>query len=376
MLFHHDDEQQSIRPQPSCARRVTAASRRRNASHQTSATGCSTMKYHDTSPRRARTLIEHAALIVTLVSLMTIPSSADDEQERWLSGQVLTEHGMPLGNVPVTLEEFGFRFRTVTDVLGRFDFLDVRPGMHEIVINHEGYTPVRRTVPADDGQRIQMRIRLQPMALPERSYVATGDSTIDVSQFRENFPKEARRAFDRGLRDKNRGKVADAVKHLEEAVRIAPDYYDAHLDLGVLYQNEGRLEDAEQHYDIARSLTPNRPQPLINLGTIYLLRDENERAAGILLEAAAMTPRPADAFINLGVAYYKLGRPDEAEAAVLRAKELSDSGLIRLLLANIYLKKQRPDQGLEQLDAYLEENPSGDSREQVLQMRAKILGQK
>ena len=65
MRFHHDDEQQSIRPQPPCARRVTAAShpsvaarhflrtrrsvdcgtyhlaqRRRNASHQTSATGC------------------------------------------------------------------------------------------------------------------------------------------------------------------------------------------------------------------------------------------------------------------------------------------------------------------------------------------------
>ena len=65
MRFHHDDEQQSIRPQPPCARRVTAAphhlrccrastmyqhrsrpgayhlaQRRRNASHQTSATGC------------------------------------------------------------------------------------------------------------------------------------------------------------------------------------------------------------------------------------------------------------------------------------------------------------------------------------------------
>ena len=231
------------------------------------------MKYHDTSPRRARTLIEHAALIVTLVSIVTIPSFADDEQERWLSGQVLSEHGMPLGNVPVILEESGFRFRTVTDALGRFDFLDVRPGLHEVVINHEGYAPVRRSVPVDDEQGIHMRIRLQPMALPERTYVTTGDPTIDVSQFRENFPKEARKAFDRGLRDKNRGKVADAVQHLEEAVRIAPNYYDAHLDLGVLYQNEGRLEDAERQYDIARSLTPNRalrwPRKIGQLFKVY-----------------------------------------------------------------------------------------------------------
>ncbi len=118
------------------------------------------MKYHDTSPHRARTFKRHAALIVTLVSLMTIPSVAQDQQYRWLSGQVLTEHGSPLGNVPVVLEEFGFLFRTVTDSSGRFDFLDVRPGMHQVVINHEGFAPVRRTVHAEGKQQIGMRVRL------------------------------------------------------------------------------------------------------------------------------------------------------------------------------------------------------------------------
>ncbi len=88
-----------------------------------------------------------------------------------------------------------------------------------------------------------------------------------------------------------------------------------------------------------------------------------------------MTPPPADAFINLGLAYHKMGRLDEAEAAVLRAKELSDSGMIRLLLANIYLKRQRFDQVMEQLDAYLEENPEGEARTHVEKLRAQILGQ-
>ncbi len=214
------------------------------------------------------------------------------------------------------------------------------------------------------------------MEVGKRTFVTANDPTIDVSQFRQNFPKEALESFDEGLRDKHRGRLDGAIEHLEEAVRLAPDYYDAQLDLGVLYQDEGRLDEAEQQYNTARSLSPNRALPLINLGTIYLIRDDNESAASILREASAMSPPPADAFINLGLAYHRLGRLDEAEVAVLRAQELSDSGMIRLLLANIYLKRRQFGQVMEQLDAYLEENPEGDARTQVEKLRAKILGQK
>ena len=215
---------------------------------------------------------------------------------------------------------------------------------------------------------------MQPNDVPIERYVTSGRSFIDISQFRENFSREARDAYDRGTHDSRRGKTASAIDHMEQAVLLAPKYYDARLDLGVLYQNAGRFEEAEQQYRAAALLDLDLPQPLIKLATSYLARNNNESAVEVLIEASAMTPAPADAFHNLGLAYYKLGRLDEAERALLRARELSDSGKGFLLLANVYLKTRQPEKLLEHLDAYLEENPKGEAREQVEQMRAKLTG--
>ncbi len=316
------------------------------------------------------------AVLLILISPITAALFAAKPQARVLTGHVMAEGGLPLSGAEVIIDQFGTRARTLTDRFGRFEFFDVREGMHELLVSRKGFMTARRPIGPDEQANAGTRIFLQPNDVPTERYVTSGRSSIDVSQFRENFSRDARDAYDRGTHDMHRGKTASAIDHMEQAVLLAPTYYDARLDLGVLFQNAGRFEEAEQQYMAAARLDLDLPQPLINLATIYLARDENESASEILLEASAMTPPPGDAFHNLGLAYYKLGRLDEAERALLRARELSDSGKILLLLTNVYLKSRQPEKVLEHLDTYLEENPEGEAREQVEQMRAKIRGWK
>jgi hypothetical protein len=48
-------------------------------------------------------------------------------------------------------------------------------------------------------------------------------------------------------------------------------------------------------------------------------------------------------------------------------------GTVRLMLANVYLKLRRYDNTLEQLNAYIAENPKGQQIGDAVQMRDRLL---
>ena len=52
------------------------------------------------------------------------------------------------------------------------------------------------------------------------------------------------------------GQVADAIAHYEAAVRIRPDFLEAHNNLAVYYSETGRLDDAIDQLEIAARLDP------------------------------------------------------------------------------------------------------------------------
>ena len=53
------------------------------------------------------------------------------------------------------------------------------------------------------------------------------------------------------------GRVGEAIGHFEQALRIKPDYAEAHCNLGVALEQAGRPQDAIGHYEQALRLNPD-----------------------------------------------------------------------------------------------------------------------
>jgi tetratricopeptide (TPR) repeat protein len=53
------------------------------------------------------------------------------------------------------------------------------------------------------------------------------------------------------------GKLEDAVRHYEEALRFKPDFAEAHCNLGIALGRAGRIPEAIEHFEQALRLKPD-----------------------------------------------------------------------------------------------------------------------
>jgi len=53
------------------------------------------------------------------------------------------------------------------------------------------------------------------------------------------------------------GRMPEAIEHLEQALRLKPDYVEAHFNLGLALEKLGRTPEAIEHYQQALKLRPD-----------------------------------------------------------------------------------------------------------------------
>jgi tetratricopeptide (TPR) repeat protein len=53
------------------------------------------------------------------------------------------------------------------------------------------------------------------------------------------------------------GKIEEAIAHYEQALRIDPDYVQAHYNLGLALERLGRTPEAIEHYQQVLKLRPD-----------------------------------------------------------------------------------------------------------------------
>ena len=120
------------------------------------------------------------------------------------------------------------------------------------------------------------------------------------------------------------GRVPEAIAQYETALRLKPDYAEAHNNLGlVLSEIPSRLPDAIAEYETALRIKPDYAEPFYNLGNTFLNLPGRLPDAIAQYEAALrIKPDLVEAHNNLGKALLNVpGRLPEAVAqfqAVLR----------------------------------------------------------
>ena len=287
--------------------------------------------------------------------------------------QIEDLRGSPLATV-FTDEKGLFRFQG----LGRFS-----DNLY-LVIEHEGFKPVREEIDLGLRQSANMLVFLEPETDPN---APGGAGVVDVRELLAHIPDDAVEVYDRALDASRDGDHAEAIEHLESALELAPDFYEAWIKLGGEHLELDQFREAEAAFQQAFEVSPDRELAHLNMGVLHFKEGDLQATGGNLEEAAIsfqqtisflqeairLNPLSGDAHFYLGATLYKFELNDEAEEMLQRALEIVDGhAQARLALINLYNRQSRYEEALEQATAFLDENPDSGQREAIERAKSQI----
>ncbi|PYS31444.1 MAG: hypothetical protein DMG11_01325 [Acidobacteria bacterium] len=261
--------------------------------------------------------------------------------------------------------------RTFTDLRGNFEFRNVPEGSYNIRVRLEGFENVN--YPVDLPGTPYVFIFLNGSAASGPAALG-GNQVVDIRQLTANIPKQAIKEYEKAVREIKDHNTQRAIERLEKAIKLAPNFYNAHLGLGQEYRKTDRLDAAEHELTRAFELNPREGTPLIQLGEIYLEKDNFERAAEVLSQAIRVAPGSAIAHYALGRARYKLSQYAEAEQAFTRAALLDkDFEAPELMLLHVYVRQGKLSAALSRMDALLRRNPGNRLNPALEKFRSEVV---
>lgn len=119
------------------------------------------------------------------------------------------------------------------------------------------------------------------------------------------------------------GRLEEADKFLDQALKSDPGHAEAHNNLGNLRQLQGRLGEAVACHRRAAELSPENVKAHFNLGVALGSGGSLDEAAESYLRCLELEPCLAAAHHNLGMIRKRQGRLDEAVESLTRATELT-----------------------------------------------------
>lgn len=154
-----------------------------------------------------------------------------------------------------------------------------------------------------------------------------GGLAFDVLS-RQSIPKNRRldlasMFFDMGVRHLQEQHVTEAVRNLQEAVRMRPEWAEAHSNLAVACQMQDRAKVAEDHFVRAVQLKPNLLQPHFGLGLLYLDTKQLRKAAEHFQATIQLQPNFAEGYHRLGITLLRLGHRQEGVSRLRQAVDIA-----------------------------------------------------
>lgn len=309
----------------------------------------------------------------TVVSLLFLSVTAQAQRAprtspipQQINGQIrYAQGGRPAEFILVRLESFGggVSGETATDRSGKFTFTGLGPELYLVVVRTAGFREVQ--------QQVDLRTQLTDYVLLQ---LVADNKAPDVSSPRRggvinaSIPNDARLEFEKGrdalLRDANN--INEGILHLENAVRLYPNFLEAMFLLGTAYMDKPDWDKAERTLREVLVLNPKMAVAHFALGDLNLRQKKYAEAEKNLLAGIELDDRSVQGHFMLGRLYYELGDLPKAGPQVGTALRLNPKFAHGHLLAgNILLRARQAENALVEFEEYLRLDPNGEFSEQA-----------
>ena len=272
----------------------------------------------------------------------------------------------------------GYERQVFTDDNGRYEFRDLTRGHYFLSASHpEDPDQVSDDAEVDTSRAFITRITIN-LSLHYKSVKAVqqsaGSPVISAKESAQHVPRQALKAFDRGVKFSREGKAEQAEQELTRALRIFPDYFQALCERGSLYVAQGRIAEAREDFKRALQINPEYGPALCGFGICEFHAGKYIDAIDYLEKAVTAEPNVSRDYFLLALAYGAVDRWGAARMSFLQALNLDPKGAARahFHLANIYVRENRLEEAISELDAYLSAVPDAPDKDEVLALKARL----
>jgi tetratricopeptide (TPR) repeat protein len=199
---------------------------------------------------------------------------------------------------------------------------------------------------------------------------------LTVSATSSLAPKDARKAYEKGLEAMKKEKIDDAQKEFEKAVAAYPKYAAAWFELGRVYEQRDHVDEARKAYNESIAADSKYVNPHERLYMLAFKEAKWQDLADITDHVLRLNPYDfPDAFYYNSVANLQLNKLDLAEKSAREAVKLDTAHRnprTIYVLGLILGRKQDFTGSAEYLRVYLSGLPVGKDADRVRQQLSEV----
>lgn len=193
----------------------------------------------------------------------------------------LTVQLLPLGGNPVIAE-------TNPTPHGDFEITSPSSGVHTLrILSIQGNIIQSQSITLPYHHTLVIELRQAMASTPPAN-------PVSLARLQHKVPAKAFREFAAARKAASRNQQNEAIAHLEKAIAIDPEFFEAINNLAVQRSRQNRWPEAHALFERAASLDPSDPIALTNLA-FTLLRfgrhKEAEQTARAAVRANSLSPR-------------------------------------------------------------------------------------
>jgi Flp pilus assembly protein TadD len=169
------------------------------------------------------------------------------------------------------------------------------------------------------------------------------------------------------------GRVNEAIPHVEEALRLRPNFPEALNNLGDDWIQLQQPEKAMPLLEKALQLQPTYAVAHRNLGRALAMKDRTAEAIPHFIEAARLNPADPEAQLNWGIALMLSGDFASGLPHFERACELDPTPNAHLMFGRALLEQRRPADAATHFRAALAIDPQSTEAQQNLAQALQVV---